>query len=57
MRQLADEGMAMIWLTHEMGFTCDVSDREEVFLKGEIEEMDAPEAIFGLPKTGRQSRQ
>lgn len=51
MRQLADEGMTMICVTHEMGFARDVSDRVAFFHKGVIDEIDAPAAIFGAPKS------
>jgi ABC-type polar amino acid transport system ATPase subunit len=51
MRQLADEGMTMICVTHEMGFARDVSDRVAFFHKGVIEELDKPSEIFGNPKS------
>ena len=52
MRQLAEEGMTMICVTHEMGFARDVSDRVAFFHQGEIEEIGVPEQIFGDPQSG-----
>lgn len=51
MRQLADEGMTMICVTHEMGFARDVSDRVAFFHKGVIEEVDTPVEVFAAPKS------
>lgn len=51
MRLLADGGMTMVCVTHEMGFARDVSDRVAFFHQGVIEEIDAPDAIFGAPKS------
>ncbi|MEI4195549.1 amino acid ABC transporter ATP-binding protein [Roseovarius sp. E0-M6] len=47
MRVLAEEGMTMICVTHEMGFSRDVSDRVAYFHDGVIEEIGPPEQIFG----------
>jgi polar amino acid transport system ATP-binding protein len=47
MRLLADEGMTMICVTHEMGFARDVSDRVAYFHQGVIEEIGPPAQIFG----------
>ena len=47
MRVLAEEGMTMICVTHEMGFARDVSDRIALFHQGVIEEIGPPEQIFG----------
>jgi polar amino acid transport system ATP-binding protein len=51
MRLLAEEGMTMICVTHEMSFARDVSDRIAFFHKGVIEEIDTPAKIFGAPKS------
>ena len=47
MRLLAEEGMTMICVTHEMGFARDVSDRVAFFHQGRIEEIGPPQQIFG----------
>lgn len=47
MRMLAEEGMTMICVTHEMGFARDVSDRVAYFHQGIMEEIGPPEQIFG----------
>jgi hydroxyproline transport system ATP-binding protein len=47
MRLLADEGMTMICVTHEMGFARDVSDRVAYFHQGVMEEIGPPAQIFG----------
>jgi ABC-type polar amino acid transport system ATPase subunit len=49
MRLLAEEGMTMICVTHEMGFARDVSDRVAYFHKGVMEEIGPPKQIFGAP--------
>lgn len=46
MRLLAEEGMTMICVTHEMGFARDVSDRVAYFHQGIVEEIGPPEQIF-----------
>lgn len=51
MRILAEEGMTMICVTHEMGFSRDVSDRVAYFHEGIIEEIGPPEQIFGEPQS------
>ncbi|KPA20759.1 Glutamine transport ATP-binding protein GlnQ [Shimia sp. SK013] len=47
MRMLAEEGMTMICVTHEMGFARDVSDRVAYFHQGVMEEIGPPAQIFG----------
>jgi polar amino acid transport system ATP-binding protein len=47
MRLLAEEGMTMICVTHEMGFARDVSDRVAYFHQGVMEEIGPPSQIFG----------
>jgi len=51
MRMLAEEGMTMICVTHEMGFARDVSDRVAFFHQGVMEEIGPPEQIFGNPQS------
>jgi hydroxyproline transport system ATP-binding protein len=50
MRLLAKEGMTMIVVTHEMGFSREVSDRVAFFRAGKIHEIGPPEQIFGAPQ-------
>jgi len=53
MAKLADEGMTMIVVSHEMGFAKSVAD-QVVFLEGgTILETGTPEEIFNHPKTDR----
>ncbi|MFC3750209.1 amino acid ABC transporter ATP-binding protein [Paenibacillus sp. GCM10012306] len=52
-RQLAEEKMTMIIVTHEMNFARDVADRIIFMDKGEIAESGTPEQIFGNPKLER----
>ncbi len=52
-RQLADEGMTMVIVTHEMGFAREVADRVLFMADGVIAEEGTPEEIFGAPKTER----
>ena len=56
MRLLAEEGMTMICVTHEMGFARDVSDRVAYIHEGLIEEIGPPEQIFKNPTSERTSR-
>src|SRR3954464_4961430 len=53
MIELADDGMTMICVTHEMGFARSVADRVIFMDQGEIVEMDTPEAFFSHPKSER----
>lgn len=50
LRMLAEEGMTMICVTHEMAFARDVSDRVAFFHKGVMAEIGKPEQIFGSPQ-------
>ncbi len=50
---LAEEGMTMVCVTHEMGFARRVADRVIFMDAGEIIEEDEPEAFFLNPKTER----
>lgn len=51
--ELADEGMSMLIVTHEMGFAEKVADRIVFIDKGEIIEQSSPQAFFKAPKTER----
>ena len=51
MRLLAEEGMTMICVTHEMNFARDVSDRVAFFHNGRIDEIGTPTEIFETPKS------
>lgn len=51
MRVLAEEGMTMICVTHEMGFARDVSDRVAYFHEGIVEEIGSPDQIFTDPES------
>ncbi|MGN1117882.1 MAG: amino acid ABC transporter ATP-binding protein [Acutalibacteraceae bacterium] len=50
MRSLANEGMTMLVVTHEMAFARDVSSKVVFMNKGVILEEGSPEEIFGNPK-------
>ena len=53
MRQLAEEGMTMVVVTHEMGFAREVSDRVLFVDDGQILEQGKPEEVFEHPKEER----
>jgi ABC-type polar amino acid transport system ATPase subunit len=53
MRQLVDEGMTMIVVTHEMQFARDIADRVLFFDGGRITEAGTPEEIFSNPQQER----
>lgn len=53
MKQLAEEGMTMIVVTHEMGFAREVADRVLFIDGGYLEEEGPPEQIFSNPKSER----
>ncbi|MFD1599302.1 amino acid ABC transporter ATP-binding protein [Halobellus rarus] len=53
MRGLADEGMTMMVVTHEMGFAREVADRVVLMDEGRIVETGAPESFFENPETER----
>jgi polar amino acid transport system ATP-binding protein len=53
MKQLADEGMTMVVVTHEMGFAREVADRVIFMCDGKIAEEGTPEEIFTAPKNPR----
>ena len=48
---LAEEGMTLLMVTHEMSFARKVSDRVVFMHAGRIHEMGPPQAIFGAPQT------
>lgn len=52
-RQLAEENMTMVIVTHEMNFARDVADRVFFMDNGEIVESGTPEQIFGNPRLER----
>lgn len=52
-RTLADGGMTMLVVTHEMGFAREVADRVVFMDGGVIVEEGMPEEIFGQPKNER----
>ena len=56
MRLLAEEGMTMICVTHEMGFARSVADRIIFMDLGEIVEEAAPEEFFDNPKSERTKK-
>lgn len=53
MISLADEGMTMLCVTHEMGFARQVADRVIFMDGGEIIEMATPQEFFSAPKNER----
>ena len=48
---LADEGMTLLMVTHEMNFARKVSDRVVFMHAGRIHEIGPPEQLFGEPQT------
>ncbi|MEW9104807.1 amino acid ABC transporter ATP-binding protein [Paenibacillus sp.] len=53
---LADQGMTMVIVTHEMGFAWAVADRIVFMDEGRIGETGVPDAFFTEPKTERARR-
>ncbi|MBR6476146.1 MAG: amino acid ABC transporter ATP-binding protein [Lachnospiraceae bacterium] len=53
MKQLAEEGMTMVVVTHEMGFAREVASRVMFIDEGVIAEEGTPEEFFGNPKSPR----
>ena len=53
MKQLAEDGMTMIVVTHEMGFAREVASRVMFMDDGRIVESAAPEEFFSNPKNPR----
>ena len=52
-RELANEGMTMVIVTHEMGFAREVADRILFVDEGQIKEQGTPEEVFGNPQNAR----
>ena len=53
MKELANEGMTMVVVTHEMGFAREVADRVLFMDEGVVVEEGSPEDIFEHPKSER----
>lgn len=53
MKQVADEGMTMVIVTHEMGFAKEVASRIIFMDDGKIKEENTPEEFFAHPKNER----
>ncbi|MDN7144347.1 amino acid ABC transporter ATP-binding protein [Liquorilactobacillus mali] len=53
MKDLAESGMTMIVVTHEMGFAKEVADQIWFMDEGYIQEKGAPDEFFANPKTSR----
>jgi len=53
MIELADSGMTMIVVTHEMGFANKVADRVIFMDEGQIVEQNDPESFFNNPESDR----
>ena len=53
MKALAEEGMTMVVVTHEMGFAKEVGSRVIFMADGQILEENEPEAFFANPSNPR----
>ena len=53
MKELANEGMTMVVVTHEMGFAKEVANRVIFIDEGVIKEEASPKEFFGNPKDER----
>ena len=53
MKQLANDGMTMVVVTHEMGFAREVASRVIFMADGQILEQNSPEEFFKKPKNPR----
>jgi len=53
MKELADEGMTMVVVTHEMGFAREVATRVMFMDEGVIAEQGTPDELFGNPQSPR----
>jgi polar amino acid transport system ATP-binding protein len=53
MRELAQDGMTMVVVTHEMGFAKEVASRVMFINEGDIREEGSPSEFFGNPKNPR----
>jgi len=56
MVELAEEGMTMIVVTHEMGFARQVADQVVFMDQGEIVESADPQSFFDAPKYDRSQQ-
>ena len=53
MKELAETGMTMVIVTHEMGFAREVGTRVLFMADGQIAEEGTPAEVFGSPKSPR----
>lgn len=53
MKELAEEGMTMVVVTHEMGFAREVATRVLFIDEGVVKEENTPEEFFANPKNDR----
>ena len=53
MKELAEEGMTMVVVTHEMGFAREVGTRVLFMDSGKILEQNEPHAFFASPREER----
>lgn len=53
MKELAQDGMTMVVVTHEMGFAREVANRVMFINEGLIAEEGTPQEMFGAPKSQR----
>lgn len=53
MKELAEDGMTMVVVTHEMGFAREVANRVMFISDGVIQEENTPKEIFENPKSER----
>jgi len=53
MKQLANEGMTMVVVTHEMGFAREVANRVLFMDAGTVQESGTPQEVFGNPQNPR----
>jgi ABC-type polar amino acid transport system ATPase subunit len=56
MRDLANEGMTMLVVSHEMGFAREAANRVWFMNEGRIEEEGTPDEVFERPKGERTQR-
>jgi polar amino acid transport system ATP-binding protein len=49
--KLAEEGMTLLMVTHEMNFARKVADRVIFMHQGKVHEMGPPAQLFGQPQT------
>jgi ABC-type histidine transport system ATPase subunit len=53
LRRLAEAGMTMVVVTHEMRFAREVSNRVLFLNEGQVEEEGSPDQVFTAPRSGR----